>query len=347
MKMYKPITETINKYGEKKGIEPFINQIILGDVLEVMKNMPPEFVDVAFADPPFNLRKEYGNYEDSKADYEYLEWCYKWIDEMIRVLKPNGTLFLHNIPKWLIEYGHHLRKQGMIFRHWIAWDAMSIPLGKTLLPAHYGILYYTKSKRDFKFYDLRAPHKRCSKCGEVTKDYGGKKNLMHPFGTILSDVWTDLHRIRHKKRRDEHPCQLPEPLLERLILMVTNRNDIVLDPFIGTGTTALAAKRLNRKFIGIDNDKNYVELTRKKLDEISPREYNGYVYQYNKKGQSKKSPNNKFGRFHSLLDKDIVIDKNKLKNETPGLYVDYELELIKKDKFYSSKKNHNLEKINN
>ena len=93
----------------------------------------------------------------------------------------------------------------------------------------------------------------------------------------------------------------------------------------------MAAKRLNRKFIGIDNDKNYVELTRKKLEEITPREYNGYVYQYNKKGQSRKSPNNKFGRFHSLRDKDIVIDKNKLKNETPGLYIDYELELIKKE----------------
>ena len=322
-----------NKYNEEdKKLEPFLNKIILGDVLEVMKKIPSDVVDMAFADPPFNLKKDYGNYEDSKQDEEYLQWCFKWIDEMIRVLKPNGTLLLHNIPKWLIEYGAYLRKKGMVFRHWIAWDAMSVPLGKTLLPAHYGILYYTKSKKEFKFYDLRAPHKRCPKCKEIIKDYGGKKNQMHPFGTILSDVWTDIHRIRHKKRRDEHPCQLPEQLLERLILMVTDKNDIVLDPFIGTGTTALAAKRLNRRFIGIDNDKNYVELTKKKLEEIKPKEYNGYVYYYNKKGQKKTSVNKSFGKFHTLRDKDIVVDKSKLENERPSLYIDYELKLKKKEK---------------
>jgi len=311
-------------------INQFINKIILGDVLEVMRQIPSGSISMAFADPPFNLRKNYGNYDDTKEDKTYLEWCYKWIDEMIRVLKPNGTLFLHNIPKWLIEYGHHLTKRKMVFRHWIAWDAMSTPLGKTLLPAHYGILYYTKSKKDFKFNDLRAPHKRCPKCKEVVKDYGGKKNIMHPFGTILSDVWTDIHRIRHKKRRDEHPCQLPEPLLERLIMMVTDKNDIVLDPFMGTGTTALAAKRLNRNFIGIDNDKDYVEITKKKLEEVKTKEYNGYVYKYNKKRQSKTSVNNKFAKFHTLRNEDIEVDKNKLENEVPGMYINYDLEKIKK-----------------
>jgi len=75
---------------------------------------------------------------------------------------------------------------------------------------------------------------------------------MHPYGPLISDVWTDIHRIRHKKRRDEHPCQLPIPLLERLILMTTDEGDIILDPFVGTGTTAIAAKRLGRKYIAID-----------------------------------------------------------------------------------------------
>jgi site-specific DNA-methyltransferase (adenine-specific) len=82
---------------------------------------------------------------------------------------------------------------------------------------------------------------------------------MHQFGPLVSDVWTDIHRIRHKKRRDEHPCQLPIHLLERLLLMSTDEEDIVLDPFVGTGTTAIAAKKLGRKFIGIDIDTNMLK----------------------------------------------------------------------------------------
>lgn len=93
---------------------------------------------------------------------------------------------------------------------------------------------------------------------------------MHQFGPLVSDVWTDIHRIRHKKRRDEHPCQLPIHLLERLLLMSSDEGDIVLDPFVGTGTTAVAAKRLGRKYIGIDIDSKYVEITKKKLENTEP-----------------------------------------------------------------------------
>jgi site-specific DNA-methyltransferase (adenine-specific) len=107
------------------------------------------------------------------------------------------------------------------------------------------------------------------------QDYGGKKGQMHQFGPLVSDVWTDIHRIRHKKRRDEHPCQLPIHLLERLLLMSTDVNDIVLDPFVGTGTTAIAAKKLGRRFIAIDIDPRYVEITNKKLEVEEPTIING------------------------------------------------------------------------
>ncbi len=240
------------------------NQIITGDCIEEMKKIPENSVDMVFADPPFNLKKKYNHYEDKKEINDYLTWCYKWLDEMIRILKPSGSLFVHNIPRWLTYYAGYLNKIAY-FRHWIAWEAASVPLGKTLLPNHYGILFYTKSIKDFKFFDIRAPHKKCRVCGEYLKDYGGKKAQMHPFGYLLSDVWTDIHRIRHKNRRDEHPCQLPIPLLERLILMTTDEGDIVLDPFIGTGTTAIAAKRIGRLYIGIDIDPLYTKMTENKL----------------------------------------------------------------------------------
>ncbi len=89
--------------------------------------------------------------------------------------------------------------------------------------------------------------------------------MLHPFGSLVSDVWTDIHRVKHNKYRDEHPCQLPIHLLERVILMSTDENDIVLDPFSGTGTTALAAKRLGRNYIGLEFDQSYAKIATNKL----------------------------------------------------------------------------------
>lgn len=279
-------TELLPQKKIKKYQTLPINKIICGDAIEEMKKIPTESIDMTFADPPFNLNKKYGNYKDKKLDIEYVQWCERWIDEMVRVTKPTGSVFVHNIPKWLIYYASHLNKIAY-FKHWIAWDSMSIPLGKTLLPAHYGILFYTKVPKGFKFHELRSPHKKCRKCGEMVKDYGGKKNQINPHGTLLSDVWADIHRIRHNARRDNHPCQLPEPLLERLILMSTDEGDTVLDPFIGAGTTALAAKRLGRNYIGIDVDPKYKEIVSEKIEKVHYRSSNGY--KYNGKTQDKAS----------------------------------------------------------
>jgi site-specific DNA-methyltransferase (adenine-specific) len=258
----------------------FINQIIQGDCIEVLAKIDDNSVDVCFADPPFNLEKKYNSYKDQKSDVEYLKWCELWLKELVRITKPSGSIFIHNIPKWLTHFSNILNDIAY-FRHWIAWDAMSNPIGKTLLPAHYGILFYSKATNGFKFYEIRSPHKRCRVCNSFIKDYGGKSDQRHPFGSLVSDVWTDLHRIRHSNRRDSHPCQLPIPLLERIILMSSDEGDIILDPFIGTGTTAIAAKALRRNYIGIDLDRHYVDLTKKKLANVSVSEFQGvYVSKY-------------------------------------------------------------------
>lgn len=258
-------------------IDKYINQIIQGDCLEIMKNIPDNSVDVTFADPPFNLGKKYNGYRDHKEFHAYLDWCKRWIYEMVRVTKPTGSIFVHNIPKWLTYYATFLNEIAY-FKHWIAWDAPTAPMGKSLQPSHYGILYYVKDIKKNKFYEIRYPHKRCRKCNYLLKDYGGKKAGLHPFGPLVSDVWTDIHRIKHNKYRDEHPCQLPIHLLERIILMSTDEGDIVLDPFVGTGTTVIAAKRLSRKFIGIDIDKIYVNITKDKLSKESSNSKIGDVW---------------------------------------------------------------------
>ncbi|MBP8717854.1 MAG: site-specific DNA-methyltransferase [Candidatus Atribacteria bacterium] len=245
-------------------ISNYVNQIIIGDCLELMKNIPDCSVDITFADPPFNLGKKYNGYRDNKEFSAYLDWCKRWIYEMVRITKPTGSIFVHNIPKWLTYYATFLNEIAY-FKHWIAWDAPTAPMGKSLQPSHYGILYYAKDLKKNKFYEIRYPHKRCRKCNYLLKDYGGKKAGLHPFGPLVSDVWTDIHRIKHNRYRDEHPCQLPVHLLERIILMSSDEGDIVLDPFVGTGTTVIAAKRLGRRFIGIDIDEKYVNITRDKI----------------------------------------------------------------------------------
>ena len=250
-------------------IDKYTNQIIQGDCLELFKDIPDNSVDMTFADPPFNLKKKYTSYNDSLEFQEYLNWCEQWISEMVRVTKPTGSIFLHNIPKWLTYYATFLNKYAH-FKHWISWDAPTAPMGKSLQPAHYGILFYGKKEKGTKIYELRYPHKRDRKQGFLLKDYGGKKDKLHPFGPLVSDVWTDIHRIKHNKKRDPHPCQLPIHLLDRLILLSTDENDIVLDPFSGTGTTAISAKRLGRRYIGFELDKEYVHISKKKLEAVEP-----------------------------------------------------------------------------
>lgn len=250
-------------------IDKYTNKILQGDCLELFKKIPDNSVDVTFADPPFNLKKNYTSYGDNLEFQEYLNWCEKWISEMVRVTKPSGSIFIHNIPKWLTYYATYLNKLAY-FKHWISWDAPTAPMGKSLQPAHYGILFYTKEAKGAKIYELRHPHKRDRIQGYLLKDYGGKKDQLHPFGPLVSDVWTDIHRIKHNKKRDPHPCQLPIHLIDRLILMTTDENDIILDPFSGTGTTAISAKRLGRKYIGFELDKKYVEISQQKLERTEP-----------------------------------------------------------------------------
>ncbi len=289
-----------------------LNEILCGDAIEEMRKIPDNSIDMTFADPPFNLNKKYGNYKDKKATDDYIKWCEEWLTQMVRITKPTGSILVHNIPKWLTHYASHLNKIA-IFKHWIAWDSMSMPLGKTLLPAHYGILFYTKIPKGFKFHELRSPHKKCRTCGEMIKDYGGKKKQINPHGTLLSDVWADIHRIRHIARRDAHPCQLPEPLMERLILMTTDEKDVVLDPFIGAGTTALAAKRLGRNYIGIDIDSKYKKIVTDKIKKVHYRMSNGYRYNESSVKASKYLKNLTLSKDEGIFPVDNLNLSNKIK----------------------------------
>lgn len=244
-----------------------INEVILGDALEVLATFPDESVDLVFADPPYNLDKAYATYDDEKDRDTYLNWCNAWLDQYIRILKPTGSLFVLNLPRWGMHHAVYLNRR-LYFQNWIVWDALSEPRGK-IMPAHYALLFYTKHPTNFtfnyeevgeidaRFYCLRPSCIRWRKArGDDQKE-------------PLTDIWWDVHRIKHRRHRDYHPCQLPDALMERIIRLTTNPGDIVLDALAGTGTTAVVAARLGRQYIAIDIDPTYVAITREKLAQVA------------------------------------------------------------------------------
>jgi site-specific DNA-methyltransferase (adenine-specific) len=227
------------------------------DCLELFCSLQAESVQTIFADPPFNLKKDYGrNGHDDRPNSEYLEWSKTWIAESVRVLAPGGALFIYNLPKWLIEFAAYLNSlPGMKFKHWIAIDkAHSLPIPNRLSPSHYGMLYYLKGDRP-RVFDrdaVRIPVQICRHCGRDVKDYGGHKKYLNPKGINLTDVWDDVPPVRHRKYKNRPANELAPIILERVIKLTTLEGDLVCDPFAGGGVTAYVAERLNRRWIAGD-----------------------------------------------------------------------------------------------
>src|ERR1051326_9208501 len=223
------------------------------DCLDLLRAIPDGSVHTFFADPPFNLGKNYGvNGSDRRPDTDYLSWCYQWLTEACRALVPGGSLFVYNLPKWLISIGAYLNTKEMTFKHWIAiHKPTSMPIPNRLSPSHYGLLYYTKGSkpRVFNRTSVRIPIRKCRHCGEDIKDYGGYRKFIHRKGVNLTDVWDDAPPVRHRKYKRRGANELAPIVLERVIRLTTRKGDVVVDPFVGSGTTAYVAETLGRRWI--------------------------------------------------------------------------------------------------
>lgn len=225
-----------------------------GDCLSLLKSTEDDVFDMVFADPPFNLKKIYrSNMDDNLSTLEYIEWTEKWLDECIRTLKPGGSLFLWNIPKWNSYFSEYLN-QRLNFKHWIATDIkLSLPISGRLYPSHYSLLYYIKGEKANTFSPDRLAMSTCPKCYGDLKDYGGYKNKMNPKGISLTDIWFDIPPVRHSKykgRKDAN--ELSIKLLDRIIEMSTKEGDYIFDPFGGSGTSYIVAELKNRRWKGIE-----------------------------------------------------------------------------------------------
>ena len=252
-----------------------------GDCLKVLPCIESDSIDTVFADPPFNLGKKYGaKVNDSKSEAEYLEWSRAWISECVRILKPGGTLFIYNLPKWNILLGGQLHEMGMTFRHWIAVSIkMLLPIPGRLYPCHYSLLYYCKGPRPTTFRSIRTPIQTCRHCGGEIKDYGGHRNAMNPKGVNLTDVWDDIPPVRHwkfksKKRKAN---QLSTKLVARAIELATRPGDVVLDPFGGSGTTFDVCESKERHWLGIELENSDVIIDRLTTSDVAQHASSDYV----------------------------------------------------------------------
>lgn len=236
-------------------LQTSLGRLYQADCLAVMRSLEAGSVDLAFADPPFNLGKTYSSkIDDLRSANEYLTWCMVWMDELVRLLRPGGSLFIWNLPKWNLPLGAYLMER-MTFRHWISIDIKySLPIAGRLYPSHYSLLYFIKGTKPTVFHPDRLPVSCCRHCGGELRDYGGYKDKMNPKGVSLTDVWTDIPPVRHAKYKKREANGLALKLMDRIVSMASDPGNVVLDPFGGSGTTYVAAELTGRRWIGAELD---------------------------------------------------------------------------------------------
>ena len=228
-----------------------------GDAIGLFKSLDDESVNLIIADPPYNLGKDYGNNHDLKGFDEYILFTKEWLMEAKRVLKPNGTIYVFMGVRFISYlYGVMDRELQLFFNSWIVWHYTQ-GLGKTkgFSPRHDDILVFNKGKEFvFNLDDIRVPQ----------KFYRERNNMR---GANPGDVWQFSHVHYSNPNRQNHPTQKPEGVIERIVLASSNENDLILDPFSGSGTTLRVCQQLNRKVIGFELNPEYVEMTKQRLSE--------------------------------------------------------------------------------
>jgi len=232
--------------------------VYVGDCRRIMADMPSGIVDLVFADPPFNWNFQYNGWHDNLPREDYLRFTDEWIDECVRLLSPRGSIWI-NIPDdtaaeivMLLKKKHRLE---MI--NWCIWHyRFGQHTERNFIPSKVHVLYFARSatERIWNPDAVLEPSDRAAIYNDVRTTRTRRPGMRVPL-----DVWYGpfLGRVQgnNKERRRGHSNQIPEAYLRRVILSCSNPGDLVLDPFLGSGTTCTVARALGRRSIGVEYSK--------------------------------------------------------------------------------------------
>ncbi len=256
------------------GIEaPRFNEVVQGECLEILRGLPSECVDLVFADPPYNLQLDgdllrpnntvvdgvHQAWDKFASFAEYDRFTRAWLAECKRVLKPNGAVWVIGSYHNIFRLGAALQDLGFWIQNDVVWrktNPMPNFRGKRLTNAHETLIWASRdqaSRATFNYDALKAGN----------DDVQMRSDWLFP-------ICSGPERLKDEGGRKAHPTQKPEALLHRILVASSNPGDVVLDPFFGTGTTGAVAKRLGRRWIGIERDPDYAAAARERIDRVVP-----------------------------------------------------------------------------
>jgi modification methylase len=263
-------------HGNGKGSDgPSLDEVVVGDCIPILNGLPAGSVDMVFADPPYNLQlenellrpnnsvvdgvDEAWDRFDGFADYD--RFSEAWLTAARRALKDDGTLWVIGSYHNIYRVGARLQDLGFWILNDVVWrktNPMPNFRGRRFTNAHETLIWCAKDK------DAR-----------YTFNYAAMKALndeLQMRSDWLIPICSGGERLKNGDGRKAHPTQKPEALLHRVILAATKPGDVVLDPFFGTGTTGAVARRLGRRFIGIERDEDYAAAARVRIAKVRPME---------------------------------------------------------------------------
>ncbi len=244
----------------------WVNQVFCEDALEGIARIPDASIDLILTDPPYNLGKDYGNASDQQSVEAYLAWTEQWIAAVLPKLKANGSLYIFLTWRFAPEIFVMLKKR-MTMMNEIIWDRRVPSMGgsvRSFSSVHDTIGFFV-NRKDY-YFDLdavRIPYDAETKKARSRSIFVGAKWL--EVGYNPKDVWSVSRLHREHPERADHPTQKPLEIIERMVKASCPPGGVVLDPFMGSGTTAIAAKRLGRQFTGFELNPAYCEIIQARL----------------------------------------------------------------------------------
>ena len=264
-------------------LEAKVNSLHNTDCIKGMAQLPEGSVDLAFADPPFNIGYDYDVYEDKRAADEYLDWTRQWGAALVRALKPTGTFWLAIGDDFAAELKMIFQRElGLTCRSWVIWYyTFGVNCKFKFSRSHTHLFHFVKDAQHCTFNAdaIRVPSARQLVYADARSNPAGRlpddtwilrpQDLANGFQPD-EDVWY-FPRVcgTFRERAGWHGCQMPEQLLGRIIRASSNEGELVMDPFAGSGSTLVVAKKLGRKYVGFELSKSYAANVRERLEKVS------------------------------------------------------------------------------